>query len=314
MPLTTGSGSRTKIGLYAEVSRLLASRWRVYAGLRYDGISVDRESGDGAWFDQWSPRVGMNLAYLADPSRSGNLYVVWTRSFKAPTLAQLYDERLLPTDQPDEFISISNPALLPQRATGFEIGIFQKLPLKSDRIHGEVTVSLYRMDLDDEIDFDLRTFRFANILESRHDGLEIAVTAHLPPRLTLTHSSTWMDVSFRSGEEEGNRLKNLPAAAMTNTALLRFGSGGQASVSHHFAGSVYLDDSNATELPGGSTFDAAVQWNFGAARLQLAATNLADANISRVGFLLFDSATSSQVRYVYPSAGRYLRATVSFGP
>ncbi len=314
VPLSEGSGSRTKIGIYAEASRLLASRLRVFAGLRYDGISVNRESGAGAWFDQWSPRVGVNLAYRADPSTSGNLYAVWTRSFKAPTLAQLYDERLLPTGQPDEFITISNPELLPQRATGFEIGVLQKLPLKSDWIQGEVSASLYRLDLDDEIDFDLRTFRFGNILESRHDGLEVAITAHLPAGLSLTHSSTWMDVAFRSGEEAGNRLKNLPAAAMTNTALFRFGRGGQASVSHHFAGSVYLDDSNATELPGGNTFDATVQWSFGRIRAQLAGMNLADANISRVGFLLFDPVTSGQVQYVYPSAGRYLRATVSIAP
>lgn len=314
VPLSDGSGSRTKVGVYAEASRLFAGRVRAFAGIRYDGISVDRESGGSTWFDQWSPRLGVNLAYATDASASGNLYAVWTRSFKAPSLAQLYDERLLPTGRPDELISISNPELLPQRATGFEIGVLQRLPLKSDRIRGEVSVSLYRLDLDDEIDFDLRTFQYANILESRHDGLEVAVTAHLDDRFTLVHSSTWLDVSFRSGEEEGNRLKNLPAAAMTNTALLRFGRAGEASVSHHFAGSVYLDDSNTIDLPGGSTFDAAVQWRFGRARAQLAAMNLADAHINRVGFLLFDPTTSGQVPYVYPSGGRYLRASVSIVP
>jgi outer membrane receptor for ferrienterochelin and colicin len=312
--LSEGGGSRTKIGVYGEASRLIANRLRVFAGLRYDGISVDRESGASAWFDQWSPRIGVNLAYNDDPSASGNLYAVWTRSFKAPTLAQLYDERLLPTGRPDEFITISNPELLPQRATGFEVGVLQKFPLKSDWIQGEVSASLYRLDLDDEIDFDLRTFRFGNILESRHDGLEVAIAAHFAPGLSLTHSSTWMDVSFRGGDEVGNRLKNLPAAAMTNTAAFRVGRSGQASVSHHYAGSVYLDDSNAVELPGGSTFDAAVQWNFGRVGVQLAGMNLADANISRVGFLLFDPVTSGQAQYVYPSAGRYLRATVSIGP
>ncbi len=199
--LSEGGGSRTKIGVYGEASRLIANRLRVFAGLRYDGISVDRESGASAWFDQWSPRIGVNLAYNDDPSASGNLYAVWTRSFKAPTLAQLYDERLLPTGRPDEFITISNPELLPQRATGFEVGVLQKFPLKSDWIQGEVSASLYRLDLDDEIDFDLRTFRFGNILESRHDGLEVAIAAHFAPGLSLTHSSTWMDVSFRGGDE-----------------------------------------------------------------------------------------------------------------
>ncbi len=217
---------------------------------------------------------------------------------------------------PGEVINISNPDLLPQRATGIEVGLYQKLPFKSESLQGEVSVSAYRLDLDDEIDFDLSTFRYGNILASRHDGIEVAATAYLP-RLTLTHSSTWMDVTFRDGEEKGNRLKNLPANAMTNTVRLRLGGlerGGHATLTHRFAGGVYLDDANAIELSGGSTFDAAVGWRFGRARVQLAAMNLADAELSRVGFLLFDPATSTQVEYVYPAAGRHLRATVSFGP
>jgi outer membrane receptor protein involved in Fe transport len=126
-----------------------------------------------------------------------------------------------------------------------------------------------------------------------------------------------MDVTFRSGDQAGNRLKNLPASAMTNTARVALGKlngGGQASITHRFASSVYLDDENAVELSGGSTFDAAVGWNFGRARVQLAAMNIADAKLSRVGFLLFDPATSGQVEYVYPSAGRHFRATLSFSP
>lgn len=314
VPLTEGAGSRSKLGLYSEAQQLLAGRCRLYAGFRFDAISVqDDESTMGSWFDQWSPRIGLNFTYLAEDLRSGNLYAAWTRSFKAPTLDQLYDERQIRTGQPDAVINISNSELLPQRSTGIEVGIYQRLPLKSGLIHAELALSVYRLDLDDEIDFDLRTFRFGNIQESRHDGIELNFTAYVLPRLALAHSSTWMDVSFRSGQYEGNRLKNIPTTAMTNSARLVLGESGLFTVTHYFASSVHLDDANTQALPGGSTFDATVQWRFGGAQFQFTAKNLADANINRVGFLLFDPATSDDVQYVYPSGGRYLQATISFG-
>lgn len=313
VPLAAGTGSRTKLGLYAEARRGFGGRLHLYAGLRYDAIFVDHERTTGARFDQWSPRVGLNFAYLTDEWRSGNVYAAWTRSFKAPTLDQLYDERETPAGPPGVVINISNAALLPQRSIGREVGIYQRLPLRSDVLQGEFAVSVYRLDLEDEIDFDLSAFQYGNILESRHDGIELTFTAYLLSRLALTHSSTWMKVSFRSGEYEANRLKNIPTTAMTNTARISIGGTGITSFTHHYASGVYLDDANLLKLPGGSSFDAAVQWTFGATRWQLTAINLADTKINRVGFLLFDPVTSMQVPYVYPSGGRYLHAAVSFG-
>ncbi len=312
-PLTDGTGSRTTLGVYAEARRALAGRVHLSAGLRYDAIFVDHERTTGVRFDQWSPRVGVNVAYLTDKRHSGNLYATWGRSFKAPTLDQLYDERETPAGPPGVVINISNAALLPQRSTGVELGIYQRIPSKSDAFHGEIAASIYRLDLDDEIDFDLRTFRFGNILESRHDGIELSVTAYVFSRLALTHSSTWMKVSFRGGDFYGNRLKNIPSAAMTNSARFTVGASGVVTFTHHFANSVYLDDANLQMLPGGSTFDAGAQWTFGPVRWQLMAINLADTGTSRVGFVLFDPATSADVPYVYPTGGRYLNASLSFG-
>ncbi|MEN8374752.1 MAG: TonB-dependent receptor [Gemmatimonadota bacterium] len=313
-PLTADSGDRTKIGLYSEAQRLVAGRWRLYAGLRFDAIAARHDAlGASTWFDQWSPRVGLNLSYLAEERRAGNFYAAWTRAFKAPTLSQLYDERQIPTGQPDVTINISNSDLLPQRSTGLEVGVLQRLPIGSDLFQVELALTAYRLDLEDEIDFDLSTFRFGNILESRHDGIELSLTAYLLPRLALTHSSTFMDVTFRGAEYEGNRLKNIPSTAMSNSARLLVGESGWVTLAHYFAGRVYLDDANTRSLPGGSTFDASLRWSLGRAQVDLTARNLADAGIDRVGFLLFDPVTSDDVEFVYPAGGRYLQAAISFG-
>lgn len=133
------------------------------------------------------------------------------------------------------------------------------------------------------------------------------------PRFALTHSSTWMDVSFRGGPYDGNQLKNIPRTAMTNGARLLIGASGELGLTHRYASRVFLDDANARALAGGSTFDATLGWRFDRVRLRVTAVNVADSRVDRVGFLLFDPATSSEVPYVYPSGGRYLQATVSLG-
>lgn len=312
--LSEGDGRRTKLGAYAELQQRLARRWRLYAGLRFDALFVSEQFSDShSRFDQWSPRVGVNFAYLTEESRAGNIYAAWTRAFKAPTLDQLYDVRGIPTGQPGEVINISNSELQPQRSSSWEVGFFQRLPLVADAVLAELALSVYRLDLEDEIDFDLSTFRYGNILESRHDGIELGLTVYVLPRLALTHSSTWMDVSFRGGPYEGNQLKNIPRTAMTNSARYLIAGSGEMTLTHRYASRVFLDDTNEAALAGGSTFDATVSWTFDRVRLRFTVVNLTDARVDRVGFLLFDPATFSDARYVYPAGGRYLQATVSVG-
>ncbi len=310
-PLTVGSGRRLKIGVYGEVLWLPMERWRAYLGARFDNIVVQGGSDTSAArrFHELSPRLGLNFAYSQDRSVAGNLFVSWTRSFKAPTLDQLYDVRVTPSGAGAAGFSLSNPALRPQHSLGWEAGLYQRMPLWSEA-YVELSLSIYRLDLADEIDFDLATFRFGNIQESRHDGVEGSVTARISSTLSFQHSFTVMWTTFRSGVYEGNRLKNMPRAAVTNSIQLIPGDGINATVTHRFVSDTYLDDANSEVLAGRHLVDVGGRWRLSHATFLFTAQNLIGTTGNSSGFLLFNPVTSDFDRLVYPAAGPHLRVGV----
>jgi len=310
--LGDGGGARLKIGAYAELRRRLGARVTAFAGARYDRLALDRRAGaddPAAVFSRLSPRVGLNVAYLDDPRATGNLWASWSRSFKAPTLEQLYGARRIPTGVPDQTISFSNEELRPQTARSLEVGLHQAVPVGAG--HAELSLSAYRMDVDDEIDFDVATFRYGNILESRHEGLEAAVAVSPVERVTLRHSLTLSRVVFRSGESEGNQLKNIPRTTASTALMLTPRRDLDVSLTHRYVGRTYLDDANTVSIEARSTFGAEVAWRFRSMRLELAAENLFDERANSLGFTLFDPGSGSQVPYVYPLGGRAIRLALA---
>src|SRR6185436_10824482 len=100
----------------------------------------------------FSPRAGVSF-----DAGVVTMYAQLARAFKAPTLDQRFDQRPFPGG-----FTISNPTLESQRATNVEAGV-----------RGENWEAVaYLIDVDNEIDFDVRTFRYGNIGQSRHRGLE----------------------------------------------------------------------------------------------------------------------------------------------
>ena len=115
----------------------------------------------------WTPRVGATLQL--NDARTLALFGQVARAFKTPTLDQLFDPRPYPDFRGGTF-TISNPRLVPQRATNVEAGILGGGPIRWSAI-------AYRANVDNEIDFDVRTFSYANIGESRHTGVELDAEA-----------------------------------------------------------------------------------------------------------------------------------------
>jgi iron complex outermembrane receptor protein len=308
-----GNGMRDKIGQYAELQQQISRQLRLVGGIRFDLITLDGGAAElgRPRFSQWSPRVGLNFNYSASASHVGNAYITWSRSFKAPTAAQLYDVRLIRTGEPGVAINLSNPALRPQHSSGIEVGVSHSLALWRSGAFADLTLSAYRLDVTDEIDFDLRTFKYGNILGSRHDGLEGSLLAHLSSWLTTRHALTLTHITVRRGDYAGNVLKNIPQTVATSALQFSLGKGVEATATHRFSGSLFLDDSNSERLPGTHHFDATLSWAVGALRLDVTAMNLGNSHASTGGFLLYDPDRGANVRWLYPGSGRYLRAGVA---
>ncbi|MFQ5530421.1 MAG: TonB-dependent receptor [Gemmatimonadota bacterium] len=308
--ISSGDGHRFKLGVFAEARHSLTDRWNLFAGARFDVLDAGGAGPriSGARYTQVSPRVGANVAYSQAPQSPGHAYVSVARSFKAPTLDQLYDVRQFPA--PGGGVGIANPELRPQASIGVEAGLFQRLPLWPGAF-AEFDLAMYRLRVDDEIDFDLSTFRFGNILESRHDGLEISLTARLAGWVSLRHASTLMRVVFRGGSFEGNGLKNIPGRSVATAVVLSPAGSMRFALTHRHTGDLYIDDENTRRLPGYDRFGARADWSFGSGSIFLFVDDLFDDRSNSLGFLSFDPASGRQVAFVYPLGGRALRAGVS---
>ncbi|MEA3390634.1 MAG: TonB-dependent receptor, partial [Pseudomonadota bacterium] len=112
--------------------------------------------------------------------------------FKAPSLYQLYDT------------FSGNAALRPERSKSYDIGFDQSLD------DGRATLSLtaFRRDTRDQINYDNATFTYGNIDRTRAKGVEGSIALRPVDVLTVTASYSYIDARDRSAGSAtfGNRL------------------------------------------------------------------------------------------------------------
>jgi outer membrane receptor protein involved in Fe transport len=199
-------------------------------------------------------------------------------------------------------ITTSNELLDPQHGTNLEAGIYHETALSSS-LRGELSMSVYHMDMEDELDFNIETLRYINIGKSRHRGLEAGLALRGPRASTAFLNYTQQDATTRVGENSGNRLKAIPRHVLSgglSAALLGPLEAGFL-VSH--ARAIFLDDANTLKLPAYSRVDARVSYPVVGMRLFLDVRNVFDSKYSTTAF---PDPSGSGAIYYHPAAGRTL--------
>jgi outer membrane receptor protein involved in Fe transport len=201
--------------------------------------------------------------------------------------------------------------LRPQRAETFEIGASRETRVLS------YEAALYRTAVREEIDFDPRTFRYVNIGESLHTGVELSARYKAAGVGALAlepfASWAWTRVVAREGENAGRQLKNVPrhivrvGLAATLAPALR-----AEAVATAMAGR-YLDDANRFSLGDFVTVDLRVERRFRSLAARLDVWNVADARTREIGYALTDF-RGRDIPYAYPGARRSLRAGLVLNP
>lgn len=286
----SASGHRRGAAAFATAYWDLSDRARLLAGVRYDNIAdrFDREESD---HEAWSPRVG--VTYRLGSRRDAALYVQLSRAFKAPTLDQLFDVRPLPDFAGGTF-TIANPSLEPQKATNVEAGI------SSSTGRMAFDAAAYWMHVDDEIDFDVATFRYQNISESIHRGLELGASwtmNAIQPRVTYA----WTSVRPAGGDSARRQLKNIPVHSASAGAVLDLPAAARAGIFYVLAWERYLDDENRHELEPLQRLDVRLSRAFGRVEAVVDLLNVFNQRSVTYGYSLtgFDG---SAVAYAYPGA------------
>ncbi len=309
--LSDGTANRNGGAGYAHLEINPSERLNISLGARGDWIndSFDEVAGlseavPSASHSALSPKAGLNYRYSSSSNHVGNVYLSASKSFKAPTLDQLYDLRAFPVPFPPFAIQISNAELIPQEGTSYEIGFYHRVA-SSSGWSAMISTSAYTIDMTNELDFSFDTFSNVNIGESRHRGIETGIKADNADFGSLFVNYTLQDVTHQVGENKGNAVKAIPRHAFSSGVMTDFGPV-SASVVLRGTRKTYVDDANTTELDDYATVDARVSYSRGDYLLSLDVFNALDKEYDSTAY---QDPAGSDVLFIFPAATR----TVALG-
>ena len=308
----SGVGNRDAFAAFANWENVVLPRLRIVAGGRMDWMhdayrtDVPADVARTRSVRQaFSPKLGLNFSYLENAFQSGHVYASIGRSFKAPTLDQLFDQRPIPIPDPPFSVTTSNPDLRPQRGSAVEAGVSHRTALGGGHTL-DFTVAAYQQQMRDELDFDLALFRYVNVGRSRHRGLELGARADGWAGTSVFASLTRQSILAMNGPNAGRQLKAVPRNAFSAGI-----TGGpprmQASVTVSDVRGAFLDDANQRRLPGYTRFDARLSAVVASLRFNVDVINALDRKLISTGF---PDPSGTDVIYYYPAARRVLQLGV----
>ena len=312
----SGESGRTALAAFVQYDLFPTGRLSFTLGGRFDQLNdrfESRSPSEGgettSSHTAFSPKAGVNLQYAQSNQHSGHVYANVSRSFKAPTLDQLFDQRTIPVPFPPFSLQIANSELDPQRSTGFEVGLYHRASL--GQAVAELSLAGYYMNVVDELDVDLQTFTYVNIGKSKHQGLESGLKFYLPNNVSVFANYAYQGVTFDFGDNDGNFLKAIPRDVVAGGLQWNDESGLGAGLFMSGARRMFVDDTNTIELPNYVTLDAKVSYRIGQLSVTGEVFNLFDKEYSTTAF---PDPAGSDVVFFYPAAGRSARigASVDF--
>jgi outer membrane receptor protein involved in Fe transport len=317
---TKGSGSRLMAAAFAHWEGTVTDAIRLSLGGRMDWMTDHYEpiatgtTAAGAPTDvfrsAFSPRAGINVRYLQTDRQSGSVYVTAGRSFKAPTMDQLFDQRRTPVPFPPFNISTSNSSLEAQYGKSAEVGVYHSATIIPQELDARLSVSAYQTDMRNELDFDIQKFKYVNLGRSRHRGVETGLTIDGPSSLSAFLNVTLQRISSLVEADSGNLLKAIPQRVITTGVAHSSASGLSGALSLTSIGDSFLDDANKQTLAGHTQVDVRASYPVARVRLSLDVHNLFDKRFNSTGFP--DPAGSPLIFY-FPAAGRVLSVGLQSG-
>jgi len=201
---TTGSYARDEFSILKDLIFALGARTE-----RADVEGSETDLGTGSKvFDDEKVHKGTawegSLTYLfGEKSKAWSKYAT---VYRFPSLDQQASYYAFPFDT---FLT----DLEKETGKSYEVGT-QFYPLKDLKLG----LTLYRIDMEDEISYNPVTFRNENLDQTRHQGVEISIDWQFRKLARFFANYTWQDVYFTDGP---NRDKDVPLVPnhMVNAAL-----------------------------------------------------------------------------------------------
>ncbi|MEB0213215.1 TonB-dependent receptor, partial [Pseudomonas sp. AB6] len=136
-----------------------------------------------------------------------------------------------------------------------------------------VDVGLYRIDFDDQIEYNATTDRYVNLGSTRHQGIETELfwTPAATPNLDLHASYAYLDAKQRTGDNKGNEVPFASKNQFNAEARYRFAEHWTYSLDGLYVSSAFTDAANSVaenasasvgRLPSYVVFNTALEREF----------------------------------------------------
>lgn len=243
---------------------LFAQDWSLLAGVRHSRLRFDSDDRFLANGDDSGGRRDAASAWSLGAVRRfarGEAYASLGGGFETPTLNEM-------AYRPDGGAGF-NRALRASRTRSFELGARWR------GAWGETSIAAYRIDGRDEIVPALNRggrASFANVGETRREGVEFGASGALGARWRYAVAASWIDARFVDGfafvvqnerreVEAGNRVPGIPRADLFAELEWRSGDGHWSSALESRAvGDIAVDDRNTDAAGGHARFAWRAQW------------------------------------------------------
>ena len=292
--LQTASNEQDTESLYLQVNPKLTDRLQLTFGMRHSSVENDMTDGfsfpDGIEVDDDVSVGELGLAYQVDNQTRLRLrYDQNFRFAKVNELAQAAPGNILDT----------------QTGDSFEIGI--------DLTRGDhqLILSIYRLDLEDEIEFDPDAGMFGenvNLEDTRRDGLTVSLYSQLSMAFGLKTEIGIVDAEFRSGSFEGKEISGVADAIASLRGDYRISDQFSTYLEYHYSSPKYAQGDNANDfgkLGSITVYNAGIAYQYKVWDVNFRINNLADESYA-------EFVTNNGAYYPSPERNYTLTATYRF--
>jgi len=263
--VTSSSNEQDSESLYFQLNPELNEMTRMTFGMRHTSVENDFVDGNafpnGGSYDDDVTVAELGVAFFIDPDTSIKLrYDQNFRFAKVNELALARAGEILDT----------------QTGESFEIG------LDLSRGDHRVIASVYRLNLEDEIEFDPNVPPFGenvNLDDTRRDGVTLSVSSELGRSLGLKTELGYVDAEFRSGSFEGKEVSGVAEFVARLRADYRLDDRFTTYLEYHYSAPRYAQGDNANEfgkLDSISVYNAGIRYRYQAWDVNFKINNLAD--------------------------------------
>jgi iron complex outermembrane recepter protein len=257
------SAEQKSRALYLQNTTSLDRHWMISVGARSQ--RMDQRSSQGVFFSDFGFGPFLSPAFSGSAVRTrnaGDLGVIyqtdaWRLYGKAGTTFRFANTDELFGQDPNTGSPVFAGDLRPQHGNLREVGA----SFKQGAMHGSMT--LYQLNLNDEIGFDSAVFANVNLAPTRRKGVESELTWNCADKLDVRVSYTYTDAIFRDGVYAGNDVPLVPHNKASAQVIWHSGTfGTYSAVVNRVGERVYSGDfaNIRGQLPAYATLDLQASW------------------------------------------------------